>query len=473
MPKKRTIKEEEAPVVKLIRKSNDLVEARYKFDIWETRVFTKMLTMIRQDDEDFKEYRIYLKDLIKEYGLQKDKAAYRWLKSGAIKLGDKTVRILRDTEEGLKEFRTKIVAGTESFVNDEEGKYIDVSFHPRMKPYLLALKSRFTVYDARNILKLPSTYSIRIYELLKQYEKIGWRKFDLEELKEIVGALEIVEIKGQRVVKDSYPLYGNFRQKVLLKAQRGLKKFTDICFDFEQVRRGKAVKELIFYIKSNIPEHGKNGSKPPMALPEEISFDIDETPFEEVPDTANVDQIYEQVKEWVAREVVEQWIESLPLEQIQRGVNYTLRQIRQGTTISNIGGYLQRMVRMETLVDPVQEKQKKHQQRKEVEQKEQQLKNSLEKELSQIIQYVTAEEKEIVRTLFAEDTALRQQVADIVKSKPVSSYDSTLSIDENLKSPMVVASFMNTVQSMFPERFAGLEPYRAKIKALKKQIIRL
>ena len=95
------------PVVRLIRKANDLVEARYKFDIWETRVFTKMLTLIKQDDADFKEYRIYLKDIINDFGLQSDKAAYQWLKTGALKLGEKTVKILRDTDEGLKEFRTK------------------------------------------------------------------------------------------------------------------------------------------------------------------------------------------------------------------------------------------------------------------------------------------------------------------------------------------------------------------------------
>lgn len=59
--------------VKLIRKSNNLVEGKYRFDIWEMRVFTKMLTMIFPDDEDFKEYRIYLKDVIDEFNLTTDK----------------------------------------------------------------------------------------------------------------------------------------------------------------------------------------------------------------------------------------------------------------------------------------------------------------------------------------------------------------------------------------------------------------
>jgi len=62
-------KQEVSRTVKLIKKSNDLVEGRYRFDIWETRVFTKMLTLIRMDDEDFKEYRIYLKDVVHDFGL--------------------------------------------------------------------------------------------------------------------------------------------------------------------------------------------------------------------------------------------------------------------------------------------------------------------------------------------------------------------------------------------------------------------
>ena len=66
-------------IVKFVRKSNDLVEARYKFDIWETRLFTKMLTMINMDDEDFKDYRIYLRDIVREFELVKNKESYELL----------------------------------------------------------------------------------------------------------------------------------------------------------------------------------------------------------------------------------------------------------------------------------------------------------------------------------------------------------------------------------------------------------
>eukprot|EP01136_Pigoraptor_vietnamica_P014692 Opistho-1_new@57111 len=97
--------------VKLIRKSNNLVEGKYRFDIWEMRVFTKMLTLILPNDEDFKEYRIYLKDVIEDFNLTTDKQAYNLLKGGAVKLMKKEIKIVRDTDEGEKEFLTHIAVG--------------------------------------------------------------------------------------------------------------------------------------------------------------------------------------------------------------------------------------------------------------------------------------------------------------------------------------------------------------------------
>ncbi len=77
-----TKKDQPKRVIKLIKKSNELVEARYKFDIRETRVFTKMLTLIEMADEEFKSYRIYLNDIVKEMGIENSKASYERLRMG-------------------------------------------------------------------------------------------------------------------------------------------------------------------------------------------------------------------------------------------------------------------------------------------------------------------------------------------------------------------------------------------------------
>jgi len=255
---KNTLRQSKAAknVVKLIRKSNELVEARYKFDIWETRIFTKMLSMVHKNDKDFQPYRIYLNDIVRDFQIENNKDAYERLRRGGNKLMGKLIKVIRETDDGLMELTTPIIIGIDRPLNQdlEDAKFIDVSFHPGMRPFLLSLKSQFTIYNIDNILKLPSSYSIRLYELLKQYEKIGTRKFALQELKEIIGVIEEIDNNGKKALKDNYPLFGNFKQRVLLKAQRDLQKYTDISFSFEHLKRGRKVVGLVFAIQSNQPK---------------------------------------------------------------------------------------------------------------------------------------------------------------------------------------------------------------------------
>lgn len=170
-PKKKLLPVIESDI-KLIRKANELVEARYKFDIWETRVFAYMLTLIRHNDVDFREYEINAGDIVKEFKLHDSGLVYDSIKAAGEKLLDKKVGIIRTTEDGRKEqFTTHLVASTAT--PEEKGDYIKLSFHPALKPFLLELKERYLVYDIRNILSLTSIYSVRLFELLKQYQKLA------------------------------------------------------------------------------------------------------------------------------------------------------------------------------------------------------------------------------------------------------------------------------------------------------------
>jgi len=107
-----------------------------------------------------------------------------------------------------------------------------------LRPYLLELKREFTSYKLENVVKLKSSYAIRIYELLKQYEKLQERTFLLKSLREMLGA------------EDIYPAYGNFKQRVLVPAQKELKKKTDISFEIEEVKKGRKVEKVKFLITS-------------------------------------------------------------------------------------------------------------------------------------------------------------------------------------------------------------------------------
>lgn len=79
-----------------------------------------------------------------------------------------------------------------------------------------------------------------MYELLKAYEGIGKRIFEVEELKQILG------------VEEKYAKYANFKTRILLKAQEDIQKHTDIRFTFEELSDyGRRVERIAFIIHKN------------------------------------------------------------------------------------------------------------------------------------------------------------------------------------------------------------------------------
>ncbi len=459
----QTKKKGEKNVIKLIRKSNELVEARYKFDIWETRVFTKMLTMVRRDDKDFKNYRIYLRDVIKEFNLENNNDAYDRLRNGAMKLMSKIVKVVRNTDEGLKELNTPIVVGVENLIKPnksvEDAKFIDVSFHPGMKPFILSLQSHFTTYDVNNILKLPSSYSIRIYELLKQYQKIGKRKFTVEELKEIIGVIEEIDMNGKKKFKDNYPKYGNFRQRVLEKAKKDLAKHTDIRFEYDPIKRGRAVHEILFYIIDNDPE---------------IPITSKRTVANEVNHDQLLDEIHNEVKEWVSLGTVRNWLKKYPESQVRRGIKYTLEQIKNGKKIENVGGYLSKMVQQEELLQIKSSNAVKIQETRAKKAATEKKKIELQKLEKQLRDEFRQKEDAVIQALFIEQPQLKKIIFEALKTSRVAGYDPDKTEDENMSDLQFAGAFKNSARKRFIERFEALDDYYVpRLKKLRNAITSL
>ena len=245
--------------IKLIRKSNDLVEARYKFDIWETRVFTKLLTIIRPDDIDFQPFRIYLRDVIDDFKLHKDKASYQLLREATDNLLQKVFYVPYEVENAMRErkFPIIIMSDTMQEAKDEgarvKNEYVEVSIHPEMKPLLLQLKEKFTSYDIENITSLKSNYTLRIYEHLKQYERIGRRQLDIEYLKRIFE------------ITTEYPLFANFYQKIIQPAFHDINYFTDLTITkIGKVKRGRKVESLLFEFHRKAQKEAAKTFQPPV-----------------------------------------------------------------------------------------------------------------------------------------------------------------------------------------------------------------
>ena len=218
-------------------KANKLIEAKGKLSLIEQKLFASLISEITPDDEDFKYYEIKISD-IAEFMDRKSKSIYDDLKVASSNLRKKEIVIQEKNSNGKSEF---LITGLLSSARYQEGEgKIKFRIDPDLKPYLLAINGEntpFTKYQLVNILKLSSSYSIRIYELLKQYLKIRKRTFEINELRSFLG------------IEDKYNRFEAFERRVLKVAVKEINEYTDINIDYKKNRNGRRVTHIEFSIQ--------------------------------------------------------------------------------------------------------------------------------------------------------------------------------------------------------------------------------
>jgi len=212
------------------RQSHIIVNARYALSRAEIDIVLTLLTAIKKEDEDFKDYEFTIGEL-------ETKTSRRWdtkqLKSTIKSLMSKPLELPVEDE---KEF--EIVNWFSYFKYSRTG-LITCRFDKRLKPYLIQLSGTRVLADLRHLLLVNSSYSKRMYLLLKEYDGMGIRTFNVEELQATLK------------VPKSFKAYGEFKKKVLQRAEIDINKFTDLEVKFSEKKRGKKVVEVTFTIKKN------------------------------------------------------------------------------------------------------------------------------------------------------------------------------------------------------------------------------
>ena len=214
----------------IVSKSNTLIEANSRLNLVEQKMLLCLASNIEPNDRDFKTYTFPIKQFHDLLGLN-GSTKYTELSKITKELLSKVIEI-RAGEELIQ------VSWLSSAIYNRNKGTIDMRFDPLLKPFLLELSSKFTSYRLANVVKLKSTYAIRIYELLKQYEDLKERTISLENLRYYLDAMDV------------YPNYANFKQRVLKPSQKELNQKTDISFEFEEIKLGRKVQKIRFIIRS-------------------------------------------------------------------------------------------------------------------------------------------------------------------------------------------------------------------------------
>lgn len=220
----------------LIVQSNKLVESRYTLSVGEQRLVFAVASMIHPDDVDFYPYEIKIRDLASILNIDLNNA-YR----DADKITDQLMQRVIVIPEDDGPLKVGWVSSCK--YNNKKGS-ISFRFDPSLKPYLLQLRRDFTQSKLTILAQFQSIYSIRIYQLLKQYRKIGHREFRVDDLKEILG-----------IDKGKYAQFKQFRAWVLNQAKKEFEKKDDagfyqcdLSFILETIREGRKITRVKFII---------------------------------------------------------------------------------------------------------------------------------------------------------------------------------------------------------------------------------
>ena len=219
---------------KLVVKHNKLIEFKGRMTTNELKLFSLIIADVREQQErQFEEYEI---DISVLQETTKDKNFYNYIKDIALRLEDKRIVIDRLNEDNKKYFNTIRLINKPRYT--EGNKNLTVDLDRDLIPYIIDLKREFTRYQIENILRLNSSYAVRIYELLKQYEKIGEREINIKDLRNYLG-----------IEKEEYTRFDNFEARVLSPAKKETNKYTDLIIDYEKIKTGRRITSILFKIE--------------------------------------------------------------------------------------------------------------------------------------------------------------------------------------------------------------------------------
>jgi plasmid replication initiation protein len=217
----------------LVVKANNLIEGFTDMSSNEYKLTIHLISRIKKNDKTFSVQQITAEEFSDVLEVN-EANIYTFLNKLENSLLSRKITIINLAGDRLKInwfSYTKYIKGTGT---------LEVAFNSHLAPYLLNLNINYTKYFVKSIRSLNSFYSIRIYELLKQYEKIGTRTFDIETLRKMLG-----------ICIDKYKKYSHLKERVILFAQKDIEKNSDITFTFEEVKESRKIIKLKFIVVAN------------------------------------------------------------------------------------------------------------------------------------------------------------------------------------------------------------------------------
>lgn len=223
--------------------ANDLIKGRTALSLNASKLLRTAIMQIKPDDEELKLLKISVDDFGEMIGTSGD-SLYRDIKKTCKEIMSKPIEIMDRTNP--KE-DWKIISWC-SYCQKRKG-YIYIQLNNDLKPYLIGLKKLYTQYQLDNILRFKSSYSIKVYELIK----LGLHNITILKPAQIIPVeITLDSLRIATGTEKAYPNISDFKKRVIKPA---VKDIDSIPFGMridhvEDIKKGKHIVGFTFYVTS-------------------------------------------------------------------------------------------------------------------------------------------------------------------------------------------------------------------------------
>ena len=214
-------------------KANSLIEASYRLTLDEMRLLALTIgTMNPKSDQQVFEFSV--SEFVNQFPDVNVDRAYTQIKSAIERISERWVKT--EDERHVTKFRW---VSSQTYFK-KEGRF-KIALTNEIMPYLTQLKGQFTQYQLNHISGFTSVHTMRFYELLTQYKRVGQRYITIEDLKKWLQ------------LEDKYNLWAELQRWVIKPSLNEINEKSDLFVEYEPMKKGRKVTGIEFSITYEKP----------------------------------------------------------------------------------------------------------------------------------------------------------------------------------------------------------------------------
>lgn len=243
----------------VVRYKNALNRASHLLDVIEQRIILTAIAKVPAGEVTDEElYSVSASDLV-ELGSNQTKV-YGQMKDAAKTLFN---RYLTLTVEDGENLRTRYLRWVQTIDYADQESRIYLRFSKDLLPFISDIQREFTRFNLIDLTGIRSSYAIRLYAMLMQYQSTGKL------------AIKVDDLRERFELGDKFKQYGHLKVRVVEPAIQAINEGerTQIKVSYKEKKIGRRVDSLIFTFKLKNAVINKDGSIA-TTLPDEQTGDL-------------------------------------------------------------------------------------------------------------------------------------------------------------------------------------------------------